>query len=89
MVDSEGIEDETEPETEIEEDESRPKKSKLKAKTRSKKKVDTDDDLHDNILNDVQEQLDDGRLRYEETPGAVLKPINYPVLKPEDDPSVA
>ncbi len=47
------------------------------------------DDLHDTILQDVKEQLDDGRLRYEEPPEAILKPIKRPVLKPEDDPSVA
>ena len=81
MLDPEVVEPEPEPEPvlepEIVEDEPDPE-----PKT-------TTDDLHDIILQDVKEQFDDGRLRYEEHPEAILKPVKLPVLKPEDDPSVA
>lgn len=47
------------------------------------------DDFQKIVLQEVKKRLDDGSLSYEEPCEAVLKPIKLPILKPEDDPSVA
>ncbi len=46
------------------------------------------DDFKKMVFEEINQRLNDGSLSYEETPKAVLKPINLPILKPEDDPSV-
>ena len=47
------------------------------------------EDFQKMVFEEIKQRLNDGSLSYEEPPKVVLKPIKHPILKPEDDPSVA
>ena len=93
------IEDETEPETsesvddegvaESEEEETDSTPDAEADPSESEDGDETSESWQEEFTEDVEQQLENGTFSYEEKPPTILKPINNPVLTPEEDPSVA